>query len=254
MNQQMQQVPPVNLFDPDPLTDKQKELPVLFMHIHIPKTGGTTFNTVLEKNFGELLARYEGYWIHVYPKINVQQVIRFLELYPGIKAATSHMFSVILPYHQMSHRIVSIAYMRDPVSRLFSFYFHLRYLPGADHPAKKYPLDDYIEQIRKGIIARPASALQQLTAADNIHGFNYVSQLVENGHLYLLPTENMDHGLSLLQRDFPSSFRDITYKRENISKRDQEVTKDHRERARELFSDFEWKLNDLAQQLLVNRS
>jgi hypothetical protein len=240
-------------FDPKPVSKDRLALPPFFMHIHIPKTGGTTFNTILEKNFGRYFSRFEGLWIHTCPKISISQVLKFMKLYPGIQASTSHMFSVILPYQQVNRRMIAIAFMRNPVDRFFSFYFHLRHFPGVDHPAKNYTLDKYIDLMCDTDKKPPASALHQMTGEDNQKGFNYIKNLIKNHHLYLLPTEYMDDGLFILQKDFPGYFKDITYRCENISKRDQEVTKAHRHKVRSLFSPYEWQVYELAHQF-VNRN
>jgi hypothetical protein len=78
---------------------------------------------------------------------------------------------------------------------------------------------------------------------------NLISKLegyIAAGKIYILPTERMDLGLSLIQKKVPEYFKDISYERLNVSKKDQDITEEMRETVANKISQVDWILADFA--------
>jgi len=225
---------------------------LFFCHIHVPKTGGTSFTKVLQRNFGEQYEPFEGLWTSVLPKLTPEQVALFVRRFPGITAVSSHQLSVALPFETASRRIVAIAFVRDPVERFFSYYFHMRHKYGVKHFSKETNLDEYIELIIKEGQYKPRSILRFMTGnkVDDINDYEKIEYLVKNKFLYLLPTNRMKESLEILKEDFPEYFNDIEVSKENISKRDSEIKDIHIKNVKKICSKFCYKLIDLANDLV----
>ena len=231
------------------------ERPPFFIHVHIPKTGGTAFTRVLARNFGDAYDPFEGRWIHHIPRLNRHQIRSYLTEHPGMRATSSHAFSVDLPYLMPGRQVVGIAWVRDPVANFFSLYFHLRRIAHRDAPQNRLALADYVahhearcteskapyagqwQHLTFGL--RPALVLRELRS------------LVDTGRFFLLPTRDMAGGLALLQRRFPAHFVDITVERANVSPRDQEVTPALRARVEALLNPYDHHLLALAEHCLA---
>lgn len=217
-----------------------------FIHVHVPKTGGTTISSVLRKNFGEKYDPFEGRWIHHYPHLTSAQIKAYAEKHVGILATSSHNFTLDLPLVDCKRPVYAFACVRNPVDRFFSFYFHMRHRYGVKHPSKDLYLKDYINlsvgQLGKGEYLK--SQFPNLTCDGNI--ISTLEEHITAGRFFLIPTERMELGLSLIQRKFPQYFKDISFEKLNISKKDQEITEDMREAVAEKISPDDWILDDFA--------
>lgn len=229
---------------PDPLEQEKEGL--IFVHIHIPKTGGTTFNSILTNNFGEAHERFEGRFIQFFPKIDNGKMNAFTERYSGIDAVSSHSFTATLPYHSSKKRIVAIAFLRNPVDRFISNYFFQRMRFGVNRIEKELNLEEYIELKTRGN-NKIHSYLKFITESDSRDALEYVKGLCDNGHLYLFDTYHMDSSLKFLQSRFPHSFTDLNFEVKNESIKDQEVTKRHREMIQENLWDSDLELMKLTE-------
>ena len=238
---------PVPFTVPEISMPYKRETPMnetLFVHIHNPKTGGSTFNSILTNNFGSLYEPIVGRYLDFIPKFRNQMVLNYIERHTTIKALSSHNFTAILPYKNDFKNIVGICFIRNPIDTFFSFYFHLRFV-GGNFVETKMNLDEFIRHRTKN--ARKFNGfLHRLTGVETNESFNYVKSLVENKNLYLFDTYNMDKAMSILRKDFPDYFVNEKFEIENISKKDQQVTAAHKEAIKPFMSDYDWKLSDIA--------
>jgi len=217
-----------------------------FIHIHIPKTGGTTFNKLLEKNFNNSFEQFAGRFIYLFPKFSIDQIINFIELHSVINCVASHNFTAILPYQFGKRKIVGVAFLRDPIDTFLSLYFHLRHRGGNFIESQKN-LDDYIELKTKNIRSIDKKGfLKVMTGYENKEAFKYIKLLVENRNLFLFDTNRMQNSYDILCDIFPDYFARNKVTKENISKKDQNVTEIQRNKIKGTVSDFDWKLLDLA--------
>ena len=217
-----------------------------YVHIHLPKTGGSTFNSSLEKNFGECFEAFQGRFIHFYPILSTEKMLGFIKKHPGIKAVASHNFNAKLPYRNNYKNVISIAFIRNPVDKFFSFYFHMRHRHGVSCIQKEMLLGDYINyhygNLNKGKLS---GYLNQLVGSENQYSFEYLKSLVERGNLILFNTDYMENAMTCLHTKFPKDFYDLNILRENISLKDQNVCDEHRSKVQAMISDYDWKLLEL---------
>ncbi len=231
------------------------ERPPFFIHVHVPKTGGTSFTRVLARNFGDAYDPFEGRWIHHVPRLTRHQIRSYLTEHPGVRATSSHAFSVDLPYGMPGRQVVGIAWVRDPVATFFSLYFHLRRFQHRDDVHNRLLLPDYVAH-HEALCAkagRPhAGQWQHLTLGlGSPQVLGQFRRLVDAQQFFLLPTRDMAGGLALLQRRFPAHFVDITVERANVSPRDQEVTPALRARVEALLNPYDHHLLALAEHCLA---
>jgi hypothetical protein len=116
------------------------------LFLHIPKAGGTTLHSVIERHFApEITYSING----MTPS---QSIREFIELAPErreqIRLVKGHM-----PYglHQyLSVPATYITMLRDPVDRIVSHYYFVRRSPGVGHheevTAKGMTLDDFVRE------------------------------------------------------------------------------------------------------------
>ena len=222
-----------------------------YIHVHLPKTGGTTFNSVLEDNFDIKYEPFIGRLIHELPYITNEQIERYVVKHPGMKCLTSHMFRAILPYQSTNRNIIAIAVIRNPVDRFFSYYFHMRHRFGVDCEEKEMKIEEYIKFRINQVGGKPFKGyLNHFCGIENEEAFNYIKALIENKHLYIFSTYQMQEGFDYLKSEFPNDFTKTFFKQENISEKDQEVTDSMKQEIHKHVSPFDWKLLELAENLV----
>jgi len=95
----------------------------VFLHYHIFKNGGSTVDSILEKNFPE------GFDTLHKPisrgKVSNEEIIEHVRARPGLVALSSHHFRLPFPTHE-AIRFIEIAFLRHPLDRLQSMYFYYR--------------------------------------------------------------------------------------------------------------------------------
>ena len=75
---------------------------------------------------------------------------------------------------------------------------------------------------------------------------NYIQEHIDNRSLLLFPLERFDDSLVILNKLFPDYFKDISYKKENISKKDQLVSKENRDSISKLICKSNWGVFNMA--------
>ena len=223
-----------------------------FVHIHIPKTGGTTFTTVLEKNFNELYDPFEGRWSIFSQKLGAKEIKKYITKFPSVMATSSHMFNLDLPFDMKERKIVALSWVRDPIDMFFSFYFHMRHSPyGETHMASILLLDDYIQKTIDDLKEKNrrylTGILWFLMRKESQESLTKVKEHISNKNLILLKTYSMNESLSLLQKLYPDYFKDISYSQSNISTKDQLVTPEQKEQVHKIISPYDWELLKLAE-------
>ncbi|MCO6499926.1 MAG: sulfotransferase family 2 domain-containing protein [Vicingus serpentipes] len=215
-----------------------------FVHIHLPKTGGTTFNTILRKNFNENFEEFSGRFIFLFDKFKEEQVLRFMNLQTSIDCVTSHNFNAFLPYDNEIRPIVAIAFLRDPVDLFFSLYFHLRHR-GGNFPAARMDLKEYIDYRIKNKFFKEGF-LYNLTEEQTDKSFEFVKRLVETNRLLLFDTYRMEDAMGILKINFPKKFNELGVTIKNISIKDQTITEEDKSKVAKHIVKYDYKLLDLA--------
>ncbi|NOX62625.1 MAG: sulfotransferase family protein [Chloroflexi bacterium] len=119
----------------------------IFIHVHIPKNGGTTFNRVLDRVYGRAFVKV---YSHVPGEFFSSDKIADLVLsHPHMRCLASHSIRAPLPALE-GVRFQPVTFLRDPVRRLVSLYYHERKITtraGREH-CSQLPFDEYfVERI-----------------------------------------------------------------------------------------------------------
>ncbi len=191
----------------------------VYFHIHIWKTGGTSFLNICRENFGKAFHRDNMLIQNWF--LSAQQLRWLLKYHAWVRCYSCHMLSGELPYdNETGKRVVGIAFVRDPVKRFMSNYNYQR---GADYLggfAKENDLDAFIS---KAIVENENPMWRNgqtfiLGGSHSASGLDRIAELTKQGHLICLPTERFDEACILLERLFPNDFKDCSYAHYNVSK------------------------------------
>jgi hypothetical protein len=117
-----------------------------FLFDHLPKTGGTAFRTVLERQFGPE---------NVTPHLEGRSEIWAVQRFSGARLISGHFLSLI-PGHERLFGRVRVTLLRHPIDRAISEYFYWRHHAGeggvADKLgewAQKYGIGDFFKAREK---------------------------------------------------------------------------------------------------------
>jgi hypothetical protein len=103
----------------------------VILHYHILKNAGTTLENILDRNFGERLARLDTE--HRDGRIEQADIVDYLERHPGVEAISSHQIHYPVPQAR-GYLFFDWCFLRDPVDRLRSTYDYFRQRPAAGDP------------------------------------------------------------------------------------------------------------------------
>lgn len=220
----------------------------IFLHIHVPKCGGTSFNEFLWRNFRRSFQMEYGRFNMLRP--GADEVEWVLRRNRHIRAIAGHRFHTRLNYETSDHNVIAATFVRDPVEHFLSADAYMRrtHYPGIE------PLS--LSQVARSILAgeehgllRPWFVKGQLRHLDPQLDLDRLRRLVDSGHLYLFPVEGFADACLLLRHRFPEHFTATGFRVKNRSPRSAEADPKVVELLREHRSgDFE--LHALAQRLL----
>jgi hypothetical protein len=221
----------------------------VFFHIHIWKTGGTSFLTICRENFGKSFHRDNMLvqdWF-----LSAQQLRWLLEYHDWVRCYSCHMLSGELPYDTDVAKVIGVAFVRNPVDRFISSYNFQRGDKYRGGIAKDHNFDEFY---KKAIVdtVNPMWRDGQtfvLGGSGTDDGMSLVSERVKNGQIILLPTERFDESCILLERLFPEDFKDCSYIRYNVSQRN-EVISEHQRAAISQYMNTDFKLVTFANDYL----
>lgn len=214
----------------------------LFIHIHIPKTAGSTFGKILKNNFGRAAASDNAIINYQHSSTQIEQMIKS---YPMVKSFSSHRLSLDLPFHLDSVWIQIITHIRNPVDRFISHYFYHRNNQEINTvpAAKTLNFRDYIQYaLIEGHQAGYINGqTRYLSGSPDKLGLHKIKKLLDDGHLLLFPVDRFDESCIVLERSYPNYFNNCAYVRVNISRKDQVVTEEDKNIIRQ-FIDYDSEL------------
>ena len=207
----------------------------IFLNIHIPKTGGSTFIGMLERNFG-LNGFGKGFCddrglLDDYQQ-DARQIEKVLAAYPEITCYSTHRLSLDLPYYRDDWSLRPMTLIRDPVSRFTSHYFFHRHHTNMIPQTSEMGINEYTDwALAQGNQPMYISGQTRfLTGMIGPEAVRRVEEHIKDRQLLLLPLHRFDEVCVLLERSFPHRFRDCTYKITNVSKKDQTLDQEQLER------------------------
>jgi hypothetical protein len=235
----------------------------VYVHAHVPKNAGSSFDKLLHRNFRWRFARDYPLLETLDTRHRADDFGRVLDLHPFLRAYASHRVSTDLPFDRPDLDLVCVAFVRDPVDRFLSHYFFARSCPSYySRLAKRVSLREYIQLTARGELHAPgdtvhtAYACSQTKFLANETGPAAVARLAdlcERGRLLLLPSERFADACLMLEALFPDQFRDMSSSgRRNASRPDQPILPEDREAIRELVAD-DFAVLELARQTFARR-
>ena len=226
----------------------------VWIHIHIPKSGGSTFNSILKRNFGRgFKANYSLLDNYSYSQ---QQVKRIIDVHQDLTCLADHKVSTDLPFHLNDVDIYGLMTFRDPVDYFLSCYFYGRHHPTNNNiKAKSMNLNDYIQDYLQRKKINDFDFYQSCRATDLPHqeAIEKIKSLLEEEKLYAIPLSRFDEGCLMLEKKFPQYFKDCSYTKKNVSKKDQKVTEKEKQKILEIDKSgfqLEYELFNFVQQKL----
>jgi hypothetical protein len=221
----------------------------VFFHIHLWKTGGTSFFNMCADNFGRGFRRdvmLVQSWF-----LSVQQIEQLLRYHDWLRCYSCHMLSGDLPYDFAGREVVGIAFVRDPVERFISSY---TFQSGDTYRGGTARYDDFDAFIASALVRdnNPWWRNGQtfvLGGSGEARGLDTVNRRLDTGRLLILPTERFDECCVLLERLYPRDFKDCSYARENVSRRRHDATAQQRQTIAR-YMDVDFKLIERAHAFL----
>jgi hypothetical protein len=186
---------------------------------HVPKTGGTSLESILAKNF--LLSET----LHINaPDLNKHpEAIKLKKNHPKLICGHHPMHGLLyqlLPEQPLFH----VTQLRHPVDRVLSYYNYV--LGKPDHPMNEHAQGKSITaflqtkhspELSNGQAKRFSGYLHSKAVVEDIVLFTLAQQTLSQCFSMVLTTCLFDEGLLLLKKSL--GLRDIFYLKSNVSKR-----------------------------------
>lgn len=225
--------------------------PIKFIFCHIPKSAGTLFGQILERNFRKRFYPYYGLWDNRF--FSKEDVAGMCDLHPQYECLASHMFSLDLPFESERIDFRAITFIRNPVDRalsLYSYSFRMAKLNPGYQPAGS--IQDFFKSIiDNGDDARFFNAQYRFLCGENnkINGIDKIKGLSESGKLLIAPLERFEDACLILEKLYPTNFKNAAYGgRSNASKKPKHVPIELAYLLEEK-NYLDWELLDIANQL-----
>ena len=191
----------------------------IFVHLHIPKCGGSTIVDFLKRNFGSNLGSTNSI-LNDY-QYDASQVVKIIRHYPSLKCLTGHKLSLDLPFSDPNIDIQALTWIRDPIDRFVSHYFFHRNHTTLVPEAKTMNLLDYTEwALGCGNQQMYINGQTKFLSGGSLE---IVESMVTDGKLMLFPLSRLQQSFYTLSNNFPEIFTDIKVDSKNISKKDQVI-------------------------------
>ncbi len=195
----------------------------VWLHVHVPKAGGSTLRQLLHRNFGQ---RYYNSTSLLetkqYTREDVSEIIR---CHPQFACISDHKFSLDLPYDHAEADVYALCFVRDAVERFVSRYFFHRHFEEVACLAQRLTFREFanLELVEGFAHPQTNSQIRFLNGGLAHDNLEPIEQTLTTGRVFLFPIERFDEAALALERMYPSVFPDLSYVRANVSVRDGEV-------------------------------
>lgn len=208
----------------------------IVLHLHNPKTAGTSFNAILRRRFGRgfgedwLLCGTVDYRTeHVIQAISVMRQSAFAS--HALRVSSIPAQEALDP---LGVSVLPISFCRDPIERAISGYFDLRHrVGGPQHAATQMGIAEVIAQARSSDFRDMRFSISRSQRQWYFPGrpdaMSAIQAATRSDKLWLFPSHRVDEALVCLEKEFPYLFPDCSYgSRKNVSRRDYDPTSEDR--------------------------
>jgi len=149
----------------------------VLVHYHLFKNGGTTIESILEREFPDRFATLHG--SHRDSVLDGEHLAAFLEEHPDIGAVSSHHLRYPLPTVR-NIVLFDCCFLRHPLARIHSFYSHFRRMNSDDSLSRMAN-----EQSPRSFVKWLADQLPNMVSEVQV-------QLLANGGVFRRPADRDD--------------------------------------------------------------
>ena len=204
--------------------NKNDEQGVTWLHVHVPKAGGSTLRHLMRRNFGDkFYTAVSLLETKQYSRVDVREIVR---CHPQYRCISDHKFSFDLPYGSSFVNIIALSYVRDPIDRFISRYFFHRHFEEVNCIAQRMSFREFAatELIEQQVHPQTNSQIHFLTGGQSTEDLSLIENSLATGKAFLFPIERFDESCICIEKLYPESFPDLSYVRTNVSKRDAEIS------------------------------
>ena len=172
--------------------EQNEPLRQAWLHVHVPKAGGSTLRQLMNRNFGE------GYYnskslleTKQYTCADVSEIIR---CHPWVKCFSDHKLSLDLPFDSEHARVMALSYVRDPVERFVSRYFFHRHFEEVNCIAQRMSFREFsnAELVEKDVDPQTNSQVYFLNGGRSFDDLAVIEQALATSQAFLFPIERFD--------------------------------------------------------------
>jgi hypothetical protein len=230
-------------------TQPDHPLRKIWLHVHVPKAGGSTLRQLMNRNFGKGFYNSNSLLeTKQYSRDDVSEIVR---CHPGVECFSDHKLSLDLPYQHEHAQVFALSYVREPVERFVSRYFFHRHFEEVNCIAQRMSFREFAnaELVEQDVHPQTNSQIYFLNGGRDFHDLTVIQNALATGTAFLFPIERFDESCICLERMFPTSFSDLSYVRANVSKKDAAITDEDRQLAWRYLKD-DYPVFELANEFL----
>ncbi|MGY8746515.1 MAG: sulfotransferase family 2 domain-containing protein [Pirellulales bacterium] len=200
-----------------------------WLHVHVPKAGGSTLRQLMNRNFGKGFYNSNSLLeTKQYTRDDVSEIIR---CHPGVQCLSDHKLSLDLPFEHEYAEVFALSYVRDPVDRFISRYFFHRHFEEVNCIAQRTSFREFAiaELVQQEVHPQTNSQIYFLNGGKSFDSMEVIDRAIATGRAFVFPIERFDESCICLELLYPTVFSDLSYVRANVSKRDADISQTDRD-------------------------
>ena len=223
---------------------------IIWCHIHIPKTGGTSLREMFRDNFKA--GYFSAFSLLEHQKLRLIETESIIENHwRWLRCYSDHRLSLELPFDTDLADLKAIAFVREPVDQIVSQFHFQQSKSSRMKVSYDESLNHFLEsRYRKE--GRWAYHLQirRLMGITQHKNIGEIAELISKKKLILLPLDQFELACVVLESLYPAEFHDLHYARKNVGlKKSNETPEKCKDLIRELAAP-DFSLYSLAQKFL----